>query len=77
MHITSHAAQRFLQRVMNKSSYTPMDVDFAMRYLTKLFMDVVPNSRARPIVVPGFENFRAIYRENAIVTILPKGVRYV
>ena len=76
MRITVHAAKRFLERVMNKSNYTVIDVDFTLRYLTKLFVDVVPGSRYRPIIIPGFENFQAIYQENTIITILPKGVKH-
>jgi len=77
MKVSAHAGERFLQRVMNKSQYTPMDIDFSIRYLEKIFKDIVPNSYARPFTIPGFENYRAIYRENTIITIIPKGEKYV
>lgn len=77
MKVSVHAGERFLQRVMKKSNYTVIDVDFAMRYLTKLFQDVVPTSYAKPFVIPGFEDYRAIYKDNTIITIIPKGYNHV
>ena len=77
MKVSVHAGERFLQRVMKKSQYTSMDIDFSIRYLEKLFKDIVPNSYARPFIIPGFENYRAIYRENTVITIIPKGEKNV
>lgn len=77
MKVTTHAAQRFLQRVMNKSDYTCLDVDFAIRFLAKLLEDVVPNSYSKHFVLPGFENYKVVYKENTIITIIPKGESYV
>jgi len=77
MKVSVHAAQRFLERVMNKSTYTCIDVDFTIRYLEKLLSSVVPNSRSMRFVLPGFENFKVIYRENTIITVIPKGNKYV
>lgn len=76
MKVSVHAGERFLQRVMNKSKYTLVDIDFAIRYLEKVFKDIVPNSYARPFIIPGFENYRAIYRGNTVITIIPKGDNY-
>ena len=73
MKVSTHAAKRFLERVMDKQVYTCLDIDFALRYLEKLVKDVVPASYAKPFVIPGFENYRAIYRENTVITIIPKG----
>lgn len=73
MKISVHAAQRFLERVMNKKSYTYKDVGFALRFLEKTFKDVVVLGRKKQFVVPGFENYKAVYCENTIVTIIPKG----
>ncbi len=73
MKITVHAAKRFLERVMNKSTYTCIDVDFTIRYLDKILVDIVPTSYAKPFVIPGFENYKAIYRDNTIITIISKG----
>ena len=77
MKVSAHAGQRFLERVMKKQNYTCLDVDFAIRYLTNLLKDVVVTSYAKPFVIPGFENYRAIYRENTVITIIPKGEKYV
>ncbi|MDF1884133.1 hypothetical protein JHD49_09295 [Sulfurimonas sp. SAG-AH-194-C21] len=77
MKVSVHAGERFLERVVNKSTYTCIDVDFAMRYLHHLFLDVVPGSSNKQFVLPGFENFRAVYRENTIITIIPKGRAHV
>ena len=77
MKVSAHAGQRFLERVMKKVNYTCIDVDFAIRYLEKLLQDVVPKSRSMRFVLPGFENFKVIYREGAVITIIPKGEKYV
>jgi len=74
MRVSVHAAQRFLERVMKKSTYTSKDVGFTLRFLEKLLQDIVPTSYAKRFVIPGFENYRAIYRENTVITIIPKGV---
>ena len=76
MKVSAHAGKRFLERVMSKSTYTCMDVDFAMRYLEKILRDIVPASYAKPFVIPGFENYKAIYRDNTVITIIPKGEHY-
>ena len=72
MKITVHAGQRFLERVMNKKQYSYLDVDFAIRYLTKLLQDVVPTGSATSFSLPCFKKFKAIYVEGSIVTIIPK-----
>lgn len=77
MKISAHAAQRFLQRVMKKTDYTCLDVDFAIRFLENLLEDVVPRSRSMRFILPSFENYQIIYRDNTVVTIIPKGERYV
>lgn len=77
MKISVHAAERFLQRVMNKTSYTFHDVMFTIKYLEKLLADVVPNSANKHFVLPEFQQYKAIYRENTILTIVPKGERHV
>ncbi|MEN4046981.1 hypothetical protein MLC52_09935 [Sulfurimonas sp. NW15] len=77
MKVTVHAAQRFLERVMRKSTYTYRDVNFSIRYLEKLLQNVVVSSYAKPFVLPGFENYKAIYRANTLITIVPKGEAHV
>lgn len=76
MQISYHAAERFLERVMVKTQYTHNDVEFAMRYLQKLLRDVVIVGTVKHFVLPGFENFKAVYKQNMVVTIIPKGDRY-
>ena len=77
MQITYHAAQRFLQRVMDRVDYKKSDVYFAKEFLKKLLCDVVPNGKTKYFVLPGFENFRVVYKEGNVITILPKGECYV
>ena len=77
MKVSIHAGQRFLERVMAKANYTCFDVNMAISYLEKIFQDVVPNSANKHFVIPGFENYRAVYRQNTIITIIPKGDIYV
>jgi len=72
MIITTHAAERFLQRVMSKATYTCFDIKFAIDYLQKVLKDVVPSSNAMQFVLPGFEHFRAVYKGGYVVTIIPK-----
>jgi len=77
MKVSIHAGKRFLERVMAKETYTCFDVTFAIEYLEKLLQDVVPTSRSTQFVLPGFENFKVIYCDGNVITIIPKGKRYV
>jgi len=77
MRITTHAAKRFLERVMSKKTYTCIDIDFAIRFLEKVLRDVVPTGSATSFALPSFENFRVIYKEGSVITIIPKGDKYV
>lgn len=77
MRISVHAAQRFLERVMNKESYTTLDIDFAIRYLQKSLQNVVPQRKTKYFVLPEFQDYKAVYIENTLVTIVPKSyIRY-
>lgn len=76
MKVSIHAGQRFLERVMEKANYNSFDVNTAIAYLEKALQDVVPNSCNMHFVIPGFENYRAIYRQNTVITIIPKGEKY-
>ena len=73
MKVSIHVGHRFLEQLMNKASYTCIDVDFAVRYLEKILKDIVPSSYARPFAISSFEN----YRDNTIVTIISKGASNV
>ena len=77
MKVTVHAGERFLQRVMSKANYTCFDINMAIAYLEKVLKDVVPRGNTTQFVLPGFENFRVVYRENSVITIIPKGDKHV
>jgi len=76
MTVSIHAGQRFLERVMTKETYTCFDVGFAIAYLEKILKDVVPASKSTQFVLPGFENFKVVYREGCAITIIPKGSKH-
>lgn len=73
MKITVHAAERFLQRVFQKTTYTCEELAYSTRLLNELFEDVIPNAYTKHFAVPGFKGYRAVCIENTIVTIIPKG----
>jgi len=77
MKVSLHAGQRFLERVMKKSQYDCFDVNRAMELLERLLKDVVPNKNVMEFVLPCFKNFRVIYKEGTVITIIPKGEKYV
>ena len=77
MKVSIHAGQRFLERVMTKATYTCFDVNFAIEYLDKILRDVVPTSSSTQFVLPGFENFKVVYREGSVITIIAIGHKYV
>ena len=70
MHITYHAAERFLQRVFHLTSYSKQEVYKAMQLITKDIADV--DHRSKNFVLPSFPEFNLIVRENAVVTIISK-----
>ena len=49
----------------------------AIAYLEKVLKDVVPRGNITQFVLPGFENFKVVHRENTAITIIPKGDRHV
>lgn len=73
MNITYHAGQRFLERVVKKVEFSNTEIHKTTEYLQRVFKDVVPSSTIRYIPLPGFEkNFYAVFKQNTIVTIIPK-----
>ena len=73
IHITYHAGQRFLERVINKIDCSKFEVHRTVEYLKIVFKDVVPSSYTSYLPVPGFESeFYAVFKENTIITIIPK-----
>ena len=77
MKVSIHAWQRFLERVMLKANYTCFDINMAINYLEKVLKNVVPTGKSTQFALPGFENFRVVYRENSVITIIPKGDKHV
>lgn len=73
MNISLHASERFLQRVMKRTEYSFKDILFAMEFLEKLLKDVVPTGFSKHFVLPEFKNYKVVYRENTVITIVPKG----
>lgn len=73
MKVSYHAGERFLQRVLQKQSYTKKDIHNAIRFLEKSLKDVVPSGINKHFVLPEFQSYRAVYCQNTIVTIIPKG----
>ncbi len=69
-HVTYHAGERFLQRVFNFTSYSKKEVIKAMNLLTKEIATI--QHHGHNFVLPSFPSYRAIVRDNALVTIIPK-----
>ena len=76
MKISHHAVIRFLQRVLNKSQLTNEDIKLGYKFLETETKDIVINSYKAFFRLPSFKNYRAIVRENTLVTIIPKGWAY-
>lgn len=76
MKVSIHAGQRFLERVMSKTSYTPFDINFAIGYLEKLLADVVIIGKSKHFVLPCFHDFKVVYADGTVVTIIPKRDNY-
>jgi hypothetical protein len=72
MKVSTHAGIRFLERVMTRNTYTSLDISFAIEYLEKVLRDVIPISQSTQFVLPGFQNFRVVYKDGNVVTIIPK-----
>ena len=69
-HITYHAAERFLQRVFDFTSYSKREVFRAIKLISKDIQDV--HHRSKNFVLPSFPNYNCIVKDNAIVTIISK-----
>jgi len=71
MHITYHAAQRFLQRVFEFTSCSKTQISNAIKLLERDLLNVELRSKSR-IVLPSFPNFHGVFVENTLVTVIPK-----
>ena len=73
MEVSYHAAQRFLQRVIKKDSFTDNEVQKTRSYLNRVVKDIVVNTYTEHFALPGFEkSYKVICKENMIITIIPK-----
>ena len=77
MKVSIHAGERFLQRVMSKKTYNCFDINMAIEYLEKLLKDVVPTGKSTQFALPNFEKFKVVYADGSVITIIPKGRKYV
>ncbi len=72
MKVSYHAAQRFLERVVNQLEFSKMDIYNAQDYLEGMLKDVVISSYKRQFALPNFQRFVGVYQEDVLVTIIPK-----
>ena len=70
--ISKHAAERFLQRVMNKTSYTKRELFYAYKFLEAEIRGVEVARYRDFFSLPSFKGYRALIIENTLVTIIPK-----
>jgi hypothetical protein len=70
IHITYHAAQRFLQRVLNFTNFTNKEIRNAIELISKDIQYI--HHRNKNFILPSFPNFNCIVKNNTIVTIIPK-----
>ena len=71
MHITYHAAERFLQRVFDFTSYSKTQINNAMKLLERDLFNVELRSKSR-VVLPSFPNYYGVFVQNTLVTVVPK-----
>lgn len=71
MHITYHAAERFLQRVFRFTTYSKTQIHNATRLLERDLSNLQTHNRHR-VVLPSFPNFYGVLTENTLVTVVPK-----
>ncbi len=72
MQVTYHATERFIERVLDKKSFSNKELLEAKAYLEILTKDIIISSYRRKFALPGFEKFSCVYQENALITIVPK-----
>ena len=51
--------------------------DWGRTDLEKILGDVVPTGSATSFALPSFENYKVIYKDGNVITIIPKGDHYV
>ena len=71
MRITYHAGERFLQRVFSLTSYSKEQIVNAMKLLERDLANLQTRNRNR-VVLPSFPDYHGVFREDTLVTIVPK-----
>ncbi|CAA6815706.1 MAG: Unknown protein [uncultured Sulfurovum sp.] len=71
MHITYHAAERFLQRVFRFTIYSKTQIRNAMQLLDRDLSKLQTRNK-RHVILPSFPNFYGVFLENTLVTVIPK-----
>ena len=71
MHITYHAAERFLQRVFEFTSYSGTQIHNAIKLLERDLVNLELRSKSR-VVLPSFPAFYGVFIQNTLVTVIPK-----
>jgi len=69
MHITYHAAQRFLERVIKKSRFDKSDIAKAKSFLKREFGSILFPLNAK-VPLPSLPFAKAVIKNGAVVTIL-------
>lgn len=72
MKVTRHAAERFLQRVLNKKSYTRLEMYRAYKFLEAETKDIVVHGYKVFFPLPSFNRYSVLVIDNEIVTVMPK-----
>ena len=70
--VSHHAAERFLQRVMSKATYTKKELHYAYKFLEAEIKDIDVSRYRDFFSLPSFKNYRALIIENTLVTIIPR-----
>ena len=72
MKASIHMAQRFLERVLNKNSYSKKELYNTYIYLSEICKNIMPRGYRGYCPLPENSKFVIAYNENVATTILPK-----
>jgi len=72
MKVTVHAGERFLQRVFNKNRYSQLELMRAIKLLERETDNIVFNECRKNLLLPSFNNFVAVIKNQTIVKIINK-----
>jgi len=71
MKITYHAGERFLQRVLGFTTYSRKHISNAIHLLERDLYQLQLRNKTR-VILPSFPDFYGVFKENTLVTIIPK-----